>query len=542
MACASSSGGEILRKLKASGAKVLTGPRGTGKTTLMLRAKNQMMKGASDVLPAYVNFKTSLRLEPLYRGSANATFWFRQWLLLRTLTGVAESAENLGANFPWSSVSPGGKEAILRCIDALQAGSIESASELIPQALTVADLNGIVKSILKDTGRHRAVLLFDDAAHAFSSEQQRDFFDFFRDIKSSWVSPKAAIYPGVTDFSASFHLGHDAEEVDVWLDPSDANYFEFMTSLLHRRLPASSFERFESDGDAFKALALAAFGVPRNLLNMVREVLEGSSQRDRRLAISRTAIQKAVANCGTISLQIFKSLKKKLPIYSKFIDAGELLLTRGTAVIKDFNGLTTRSHTTTIALQHPIPAELRTLVAFLQYGGLVRPRSDAKRGQIGTFWVLDIHYALLIEANAIVARRSAGLNDVVESLLHRDPHAFARITPTKLLGTQDISGALPLMLPPCARCQTERITPSAKFCLNCGAELPVSSTFETAVNQDIAVLPLTNSRATSIKAQSSIKTVKDVLLDKDHSELLKVRMIGPFWATRISRYAEEFVE
>jgi hypothetical protein len=39
---------EILRKLRASGAKLLTGPRGTGKTTLMLKAKNQMLKSGSE--------------------------------------------------------------------------------------------------------------------------------------------------------------------------------------------------------------------------------------------------------------------------------------------------------------------------------------------------------------------------------------------------------------------------------------------------------------------------------------------------------------
>ena len=57
---------EIIRKLISGGAKLLVGPRGCGKTTLMLKAFHQMrMDIQSRNLPVYVNFKLSLKLEPL---------------------------------------------------------------------------------------------------------------------------------------------------------------------------------------------------------------------------------------------------------------------------------------------------------------------------------------------------------------------------------------------------------------------------------------------------------------------------------------------
>ncbi len=535
---------EILRKLKASGAKLLTGPRGTGKTTLMLRARNQMLRPGSDALPVYVNFKTSLRLEPLYRSSGNASFWFKQWLLLRTAVGIAEAAEQLQMPFPWQSLKLPDRSVAQSVIEALQSGSVELAAGLIPEPLTTQALVDVIRRSLGALRRVRAVLLFDDAAHAFSSEQQRDFFDFFREVKSPFVSPKAAIYPGVTDFSPSFHVGHDAEEVNVWLDPSEGNYLAFMESLLEKRLPLGIFTRLRADQDALNVLALAAFGVPRNFLNMVRDVIgDAASPQDRHSQlIPRQRILKAVGACGTTSLQVFKSLKKKLPVYARFIEAGEDVLGRATAAVKDYNATTTKAATVTLALSHPVPPEVRTLFSFLQYAGLVRPRGDLKRGEKGTFWLLDIHYALLVDANAVVAKKSVGLSELAERLARRDAHAFVRVTSAKLLGASDIAAALPLMLPPCSVCQTERATPTAKFCLNCGAPLTVSSTFETAVLQDLAVLPLTQNRVRSIKQHSTIRTVKDVLLDKDHAELLRVHMIGPVWATRISRYAEEFVE
>jgi hypothetical protein len=535
---------EILRKLKASGAKLLTGPRGTGKTTLMLRARTQMLRPGSDALPVYVNFKTSLRLEPLYRSSGNASFWFKQWLLLRTAVGVAEAAEHLQIPFPWQSLKLPDRGVAQRSIEALQSGSVELAASLIPEPLTTQALVDVIRRSLVALERVRAVLLFDDAAHAFSSEQQRDFFDFFREVKSPFVSPKAAIYPGVTDFSPSFHVGHDAEEVNVWLDPSEGNYLSFMESLLEKRLPLEIFTRLRADQDALNVLALAAFGVPRNFLNMVRDVIgDAAKPQDRHSqSIPRQRILKAVGACATTSLQVFKSLKKKLPVYARFIEAGEDVLGRATGAVKDYNATTTKAATVTLALSHPVPSEVRTLFSFLQYAGLVRPRGDLKRGEKGTFWLLDIHYALLVDANAVVAKKSVGLSELAERLAKRDAHAFVRVTSARLLGASDIAAALPLMLPPCSVCQTERATPTAKFCLNCGASLTVSSTFETAVLQDLAVLPLTPNRVRSIKQDSTIRTVKDILLDKNHTELLRVHMIGPVWATRISRYAEEFVE
>lgn len=75
----------ILGKLKAGGAKLLVGPRGCGKTTLMLRAYRELLSSESSSLPIYVNFKLSLKLEPMYINSPNASFgfahgWGCEWL------------------------------------------------------------------------------------------------------------------------------------------------------------------------------------------------------------------------------------------------------------------------------------------------------------------------------------------------------------------------------------------------------------------------------------------------------------------------------
>ncbi len=538
---------EILRKLKASGAKLLIGPRGTGKTTLMLKAMEEMSFATNaDCLPVYVNFKTSLRLEPLYKTSGNATFWFNQWLFLNSAIGISNSLEKLG----FSSKAPIGEisvEIARKITDSLQSGDITSATKYLETPITITQFNSYIEESLYICDRIRVVFLFDDAAHAFSSDQQRDFFDFFRLIKSSTVSPKAAIYPGVTNFSSAFHVGHDAEEVDIWLDPADQRYLKFMRSLLDRRLSDATASALTVDEATFHLLALSAFGIPRNLLNMVRKLTtsedtDNSNTTTRKKAFSKSAVLNAIDECAQTSQQIFKSLKSKIPTYSSFVDQGTIFLRQAVQTIKDYNSTTSKGRTVTIALAEPLANEVRTLLSFLEYSGLVRPRGNVSRGVKGTFALFDLHYALLVEANAILAQKSFTIQDVSDHLLRRDAHAFVRTSPEKLLGAPNVAAILPLQLPPCDVCSTPRVSPEAKFCLSCGSPLSLKSTFETAVQQSIATLPLTVKRVTSITGQSSIRTIKDILLDKEHKELLKVKMIGPVWATRISRYAEEFVE
>ena len=140
------------------------------------------------------------------------------------------------------------------------------------ELLSISLLESEIKKILNIGDMSSCVLLLDDAAHAFSKEQQYDFFEFFRNIKSREISPKAAIYPGVTKFSASFHVGHDAEEIDVWIKVTDNDYIEFMTKLLQKRFPVEVFGELTRDKDLLSLICYSSFGIPRALLNIVHNL------------------------------------------------------------------------------------------------------------------------------------------------------------------------------------------------------------------------------------------------------------------------------
>jgi hypothetical protein len=533
----------ILGKLSQGGAKLLTGPRGAGKTTLLLKAYARMMVPGSSSFPVYVNFKSSLKLEPLYRASANASYWFNQWLLLKIYQGLYEALERIGRESLFPLIDQP-KAAIDHAAGQLELGQTEISS-LNVKPLDVPTLERDIGGVLTAFDRSRCVLLLDDAAHAFSPEQQRDFFDFFRQLKSRAIAPKAAIYPGVTVYSSTFHVGHDAEEIDVWVKPHSAGYIPFMKDLLRRRLPAQAFESFDREETLTRLLCFASFGLPRSLLNMVRSFYaeigdESSTQAQVRL--DRASVLRAIHEVHQNTMSLYGSLRFKLPMYGAFIAAGETLYTRLVENVKGYNrGKDVDRQSVSVAIQRPLPPELSKLLGFFQYAGLLLPRGEVSRGEKGVFELYAVHYAALIDQNAILARKAPRLVDIVEAFERRHPHEFTRVSPRKLLGTSDASSVLPLSLPPCQVCGTPRLNESARFCASCGSPLKAVSVFESLVGKDISALPLTQTRVRRIKEHSRIKTIKDILMDHDFKQLRSVPQIGPFWAQRIHSYAEEYI-
>jgi hypothetical protein len=242
----------IVRRLSVGGAKLLVGPRGCGKTTLMLKAFYGLLRdNETNTLPVYVNFKISLKLEPLYINTPNATFWFRLWLNLKIYEGIYDAVEQSG-RYEIPAGIPSRSE-INSLLSSIEEGQVNATTA--DDMYSMSGLSQNVSRVLAKNRLIRCVLLLDDAAHAFSPRQQEDFFEFFRQIKSREISPKAAIYPGITTHSPTFHVGHDAEQIDVWVRPDTAAYIDFMRSLAAKRFNGELPRTFLSIPDSLDFLA-----------------------------------------------------------------------------------------------------------------------------------------------------------------------------------------------------------------------------------------------------------------------------------------------
>ncbi|WP_148648399.1 zinc ribbon domain-containing protein [Sphingobium cupriresistens] len=528
---------EIVRKLASGGAKLLVGPRGCGKTTLMLRAYHKMARERQlKTLPVYVNFKLSLKLEPLYQTTPNATFWFRTWLILKIYEAL-HSAISLAGHDSEASPLPALDE-VSSALLIIEAGDPSAFNQSIEYHSN--ELSEIIEETLSIFKYSRCVLLLDDAAHAFSPKQQEDFFDFFRRIKGQRIAPKAAIYPGITNLSPSFHVGHDAEQIDVWIRPDSDGYIDFMRGVAASRFGGSIPSQLASDPDIIPFLAYSAFGIPRAFLNMIRNmesiINSGKSSIDRRKIIEAAKQSRQDAHA------VFDSLIFKLPMYKKFISRGDDIYTQIISLIKDFNRQKSLDNQgVEVAIRRPVSSELGKLIGFYQYAGLIMPSGENSRGDKGVFDIYFVHFADLVTENAIVGRRTKSLKQFVGVLGGGRHQAWPRINPDKLEAFDGQSSQFVLALPPCQQCGSERPSEGAKFCVNCGSPLTTASVYHSLVGQDIVALPITPRRAAKIKKHSAIRTVKDILLDSTKQELRGVPQIGPKWAERIFRYAEEYV-
>lgn len=523
----------ILTRLKGPGAKLLTGPRGSGKSTLLRAAYFDLLDGRA-ALPIYVNYARSLALEPLFHHNANAIQLFRQWVLMKIVIGASDTFRDAGVAPP-ASLADRAAEA-----DAfVEALAIGAEPPTLAGAVSPSSLLRLLESWATSCDRKRVVLLLDDAAHAFSHRQQREFFEVFRELRSSRVAAKAAVYPGITNYSPFMHVGHEAELVEAWQRPGSDDFLLTMRAMIDRRLPATLLERLEGRDELVDYLALASFGLPRGFLVMLSQLL--GVEEDDHATPTRKAADDAVATHAQSVRDIFRSLADKMPRYKHFVEAGQELERAMARALREYNrqrGVGRKA--VVVALADPIGPELQKVLEMLEYAGIVRSAGTVSRGVKGVFHRYELHYSLVIQENALALGKSVASASIVTALQTRDAHSFVRSRGTTLLG-EDFASRCTLDLAPCQNCGTPRISDDAQFCMKCGRPLTELSIYDELLKAGIDRLPLTPKKIRGLSRHTDIRTVGDILLDDESRQIRKVPYVGPIWAARIRRYAEEFV-
>jgi hypothetical protein len=464
----------IVRRLSVGGAKLLVGPRGCGKTTLLFKAYYGLLRNdLASTLPVYVNFKLSLKLEPLYANTPNAAFWFRVWLNLKIYEGLITSIEQ-----SQRYVLPSGlptRARVVSTLAAIEAGKTDPWSD--QDDVTTAALASGINRVLGANGLVRCVLLLDDAAHAFSPRQQEDFFEFFREIKSREISPKAAIYPGITAHSPTFHVGHDAEQIDIWVRPDRRAYVDFMRTMAVKRFGGTPPRALTATPHALEFLSFAAFGIPRSFLNMLRTIYHDEAA----LASSGTAVDRrklldVAKQSRELSHNVYDSLSYKLPAYKVFVETGQEIYQRILGIVKEFNrDRPDDNQAVEVGIKRPIQPEIEKVIGFLQYAGLLMPVGENRRGIKGVFELYVVHFGDLITENAIIGRRTKSVPAFVTAFTAQTHQAWPRISPESLAKQEEFPALFRLTLPHCQNCGAERASEHAKFCQNCGAQLKTTS-------------------------------------------------------------------
>lgn len=522
---------QVLRQLTAPGPRLLSGPRGCGKSTLLRLAAERMRESGHDV-PIYVNYGKSMFIEPAFKQRSDADGFFQDWLVARIVTAAStELAFHEG-----SSLS----ELARRCEEFTRSAEVDALTPRLglPGPTALAEL---LLEWARSHARKRVVLLLDDAAHAFVPEQQRVFFEFLRNIRSPGVTYKAAIYPGVTEFSPNFHVGHDAKIVRAWVAVEGRDYLDFMRSIFHARFPDKLRSRISDDLVDF--FAGAAFGIPRAFISMVEAYSDSVPANPGRIAGVANTV---VAEHAQQLLKLYGSLARKLPAYSRYVEHGMTVQERMVRELAQLNATRFNRNEETdqaldVGVRLPVPKRLATIFSLLEYAGVIRQTfENVSLGEQIAYTKISVHSSLLIAGNALRFGKNPTIGQRAHALVRSSrSRSYKRLMGEALL-TKEEAASCTLAVGTCQNCGAERLSEASRFCHVCGTELVDESRFASLLRTTIDALPLTPKKIRSLEAQG-FDTVEDIIRDRGHEQIRQARRVGPTWAGRIYSIAEEFV-
>lgn len=390
----------IIEQLKGRSSIVLQGSRGVGKSFLLKMAQYELDASfdSDSVLPVYLVFNKAGLLQS---SDANQ---FKHWMLAKICNRIIRAAKQHGLIAAGSSVlsslgSGADDEARGTRLEMLEtafedswrnAGSAVAVSEPIdPQ-----DVKDSVEDLCSGVSLRRIVLLVDEAAHIFIPQQQRDFFTLMRDLRSPFLSVKAAVYPGVTAYGDSFQLTHDATMLSVDRQIFDEHYVPSMAEIVIKQAPELS-EPIRRQGEVFAAIAFSASGNPRLLLKTLA----------RSLPLTSTSASKTLREYYREAIwSEHSALGDRYSGHRQLVDWGRDFLER--QVIPEQHRKNQQATETQLAIwvHRDVPASVKEALRLLCYSGILQEGGSglrSTRSGTGQRYYLNCGCAVAIDGDPI---------------------------------------------------------------------------------------------------------------------------------------------
>jgi hypothetical protein len=520
----------IQKKLRSAGAKLLVGPRGTGKTHQMRIVYQDSVANPSlhsKPICIFTSFGKYYYLEPLLVKSPNAIQIFHTWVLCKIIDGIYRYCDDIG----YKDIEQLSEEHIpLRLItDFISKAEKLSPSELMSHQL-ISDLSiskvvSLLENLAVKLGKSRVILLLDDAAITFTPEYLVEFFDIFRSLKSKIIAPKASVYPGTTQYGPRFHVGHDAEMVNCWLSVTDETYLTFMNSLIERRFAqyATNVPR-----EILDILQYASFGIPRAFISLLRNY---SSSKD---ATVQATFNRTISEQSKYIKAEYDSIKLKMPQYKGVIEAGVYFFEKIIVDLKEENKILVDEKNIYIGIEEDSIKGVHLserMIRFLNEAGLLYEDTPVRHGAHSAGENREYrryipHILFLLLERTFSKGRGFSAAEILKNLRAKSKkHPLRRKIDTIL--NEENKDKLKLEVPPCPKCKTPRLSEEQKFCHICGTELVKQSAFESCMNINIDELPIPDWQKSKIHQELKINNIGELISKPDPGvELRKIRNIG----------------
>lgn len=422
---------EVINHLKGRSPIVLRGSRGVGKSFLLRVAEVELSNRFEEqrVLPVYVTFARAALI------NAPAPDRFMSWMIAKVCSRIIRAATSYGLSLPGgaaiNAIRGGSEErqpSRMEKIEELFENTWRSSNPQVPDGRLPGPelMRDAAEDLCRHAGLQRIALFVDEAAHVFIPQQQRQFFTLMRDLRSPYISVKAAVYPGATAFGESFQPTHDATVVDLDRAVTDPDYAVAMRTLVMKQDP--SLKRAVSQyGEAFDALAYASTGNPRILLKTVARSIPFNRRnaQDTIRAYYREGIWSE-----------HSSLAERYPGHRELIDWGRRFIEQ--AVLPDLYARNLKGHQTSSYLwvHRDSPAAVREALRLLCYSSILQEGISgvrATRSEVGTRYMVNLGCLFALDADPITfgtsIRRSLSVRRMAEfGAHHRAYHPIDGLT------------------------------------------------------------------------------------------------------------------
>lgn len=513
----------VQKKLLQVGAKLIVGPRGTGKTHQMKCAYFACQEDPLKPLALYITFNHYLRLESFLHKESNAISIFHAWVLSKI---AIECIKSYGVTFDEACLS---KENIIAFIHDAERNLCNDRYTDVISSINIHKVQDLIDSAIKLNNRKRAILLLDDAALTLTHDYMVEFFDIFRSIKSIRISPKASVYPGTTKYGPRFHVGQDAEKISIWMNVEDNDYIDFMSSIVDQRFSGE----IQIEKEIKELLMFSAFGIPRTYIMLLRSYSE-SKKRSSQQKFNSIIQEK----CENIESEYF-SIADKIPQYRKIIEIGYKFLKSTIDSLREKNHIDMVKNgedykkTITIGIED-IDDKAERMIKFLIEAGLLYEQGIVSHGTDRKLRRFTPHLAFLIKDRIFIKNTSAGYKHTLNVLTSPSMKHPLRRKFDKVISQESIDN-ITLDLPPCSACGAMRITDGQKYCHICGKPLVDGSIFYACMKKSLNELPLTIFQK-KVVSVSNLNTIEDVITSDDlAAKLMSTHGVGPKYSEKIEK-------
>lgn len=396
---------EIIDSLKSSDSVILEGSRGTGKSFLIRMAEVELENSftVDRILPVYVIFVASSLIH------TNDPEQFKHWMLasicyklIRILRkkGLLIGASPATALLSSKDADPESLEQKFNKIYKAYEDSYKDSGEAIsPEEIPdLVHFKDAVEEICEDSNIKRICFLFDEAVHIFRPEQQRQFFTLFRDLRSPYISCKAAVYPGVTSYGNTFEMSHDATYLRIERDILSDEYLASMKDIVLKQADENLTKSLNENGQNFTVIVYSASGNPRMLLKTVEKCPKMKTRDVNEVIKSfyRTDIWTEHTGLG----DKYKGHKTLVDWGRNFIENEVLLATND----KNERRAEYNESTCYFWIHRDVPETVKEALRLLEYTGIIRRNGEAVRAtksEFGTRYELKFGCILSLKVSPI---------------------------------------------------------------------------------------------------------------------------------------------